>query len=366
MRLLLSLLLLSLLLLTLLGLSAHAQQRVVNVYNWTDYIDPAVLDRFERETGIHVRYDVYDSLETLEAKLLAGHSGYDVVVPTSEPTFSRLVRAGALEPFDKTKMPNLANLDPVQMKQVARSDPGNRFGAIYLWGTTGLGYNAAKVEALAPDAPRDSWDLLLKPANAKRLASCGITLLDSAIDVIPVVLRALGRDPNSTDPKDLAAVERALHAIRPYIRGFVGGGAVEQLASGEICLALDYSGDVIQAASRAVEAGKGVVVRYAAPKEGAQLAFDMLAIPADAPHKAEAMALINFLLRPDTMAAITNKTRYPNAVPGSKALITPAILNDPSIYPPVSAQAGFFTVGPVPPVVARARSRMWLRLKAGG
>jgi putrescine transport system substrate-binding protein len=353
------------LLLSILALPAAAQDRVVNFYNWTDYIDPAVLDRFQHETGIHVRYDVYDSLETLEAKLLAGHSGYDVVVPTSEPTFSRLVRAGALAPFDKAKMPNLANLDPVQMKQVASSDPGNRFGAIYLWGTTGLGYNAAKIQALAPGAPRDSWDLLLKPENAQRLAPCGITVLDSAIDVVPVVLRALGRDPNSTDPKDLAAVEHALHAIRPYIRSFVGGGAVEQLASGEICLALDYSGDVIQAAGRAAEAGKGVVVKYVAPKEGAQLAFDMLAIPADAPHKADAMALINFLLQPDVMAAITNKTRYPNAVPASKALITPAILNDPSIYPPAPAQARFFTVGPVPPDVARARSRMWLRLKAG-
>jgi putrescine transport system substrate-binding protein len=357
---------LSLLLLIVTVLPTHAQDRSVNFYNWTDYIDPAVLQRFERETGIEVRYDVYDSLETLEAKLLAGHSGFDVVVPTSEPTFSRLVRAGALEPLDKAKIPNLANLDPVQMKQVASSDPGNRFGAIYLWGTTGLGYNTARVQALAPDAPADSWDLLLKPENAKRLAPCGITVLDSAIDVVPEVLHWLGRDANSTDPKDLAAVENALHAIRPYIRGFVGGGAVEQLASGETCLALDYSGDVIQAATRAVGAGKGVTVRYVAPREGAPLAFDMLAVPADAPHKQEAMALINFLLQPDVMAAITNKVRYPNAVPASKEKIDPAILNDPSIYPPPEAQAHFFTVGPVPPEVARARSRMWLRLKAGG
>ncbi|HVY16798.1 MAG TPA: polyamine ABC transporter substrate-binding protein [Rhodopila sp.] len=354
------------LLLVLAVLPAHAQDRTVNFYNWTDYIDPAVLARFEHETGIHVRYDVYDSLETLEAKLLAGHSGYDVVVPTSEPTFSRLVRAGALAPLDKAKMPNLGNLDPVQMKRVASSDPGNRYGAIYLWGTTGFGYNVADVRKLAPGAPTDSWDLLFKPENAKRLAGCGITILDSAIDVVPVVLRWLGRDPNSTDPKDLAAVEAALHAIRPYIRGFVGGGAVEQLANGETCLALDYSGDVVQAATRAAAAGNGVQVRYVAPKEGAQLAFDMLAVPADAPHKADAMALVNFLMQPDVMAAITNKVRYPNAVPASDALINPAILNDPSIYPPAAAQAHFFTVGPVPPAAARARSRMWLRLKAGG
>jgi putrescine transport system substrate-binding protein len=351
-----------LLLLVLAAFPARAEDHVVNFYNWTDYIDPAVLERFEHETGIHVRYDVYDSLETLEAKLLAGHSGYDVVVPTSEPTFSRLVRAKALEPLDRAAIPNLANLDPWMMRQVASSDPGNRYGAIYLWGTTGIGYDPDRVKALAPGAPLDSWDLLLKPENAKRLKSCGITLLDSAIDVVPSVLRYLGKDPNSTDPKDLDAVEATLHAIRPYIRSFVGGGAVEQMASGETCLALDYSGDVIQAAARA----KTVHVRYIAPKEGAQLAFDMLAVPADAPHKAEAMKLINFLLQPDVMAAITNKVSYPNAVPASKPLIRPEILNNPSIYPPASAQAKFFTVGPLPPDVARARSRMWLRLKAGG
>ena len=354
-----------LLLLVLTVLPAQAEERVVNVYNWTDYIDPAVLERFEHETGIHVRYDVYDSLETLEAKLLAGHSGYDVVVPTSEPTFSRLVRAKALEPLDRGAIPNRANLDAAMMKQVASSDPGNRYGAIYLWGTTGLGYNPDRVKALIPDAPLDSLDLLLKPEYARRLQPCGITLLDSAIDVFPPVLRWLGRDPNSTDPKDLAAVEAALHAIRPYIRGFVGGGAVEQMASGETCLAFDYSGDVIQASIRADGAGKGVHVRYIAPKEGAPLAFDMLAVPADAPHKAEAMKLINFLLQPDVMAAITNKVSYPNAVPASKPMIKPEILNNPSIYPPASAQAKFFTVGPVPPDAARARSRMWLRLKAG-
>jgi putrescine transport system substrate-binding protein len=354
-----------LLLLVLAVLPAQAEERAVNFYNWTDYIDPAVLGRFERETGIHVRYDVYDSLETLEAKLLAGHSGYDVVVPTSEPTFSRLVRAKALEPLDRDFIPNLANLDATMMKQVASSDPGNRYGAIYLWGTTGLGYNPDRVKALIPDAPLDSLDLLLKPEYARRLQPCGITLLDSAIDVFPPVLRWLGRDPNSTDPKDLAAVETALHAIRPYIRGFVGGGAVEQMASGETCLALDYSGDVIQASVRADGAGKGVHVRYVAPKEGAPLAFDMLAVPADAPHKAEAMKLINFLLQPDVMAAITNKVSYPNAVPASKPMIKPEILNNPSIYPPASVAANFFTVGPVPPDIARARSRMWLRLKAG-
>jgi putrescine transport system substrate-binding protein len=351
--------------LCLCAAGAAAQERVVNVYNWTDYIDPYAIDRFQRETGITVRYDVYDSLETLEGKLLAGRSGYDVVVPTSEPTFSRLVRAGALLPLDRTRLPRLSGLDAALMQRVAMSDPGNRFGAIYLWGSIGLGYNAAKLAALAPQAPRDSWDLLLRPENARLLARCGITLLDSAIDVVPSVLKYLGRSPDSTDAADLAAVEQALLAIRPYVRAFVGAGAVEQLASGEICLALDYSGDVIQAASRAREAGGGVEVRYLAPKEGAQLSFDMLAIPKDAPHPQEALAFIDFVLRPDVMAGITNRVRYPNAVTASLPMVSPDIRDDPGIYPPEAMRAMFFTVGPVPPEAARARSRMWARLKAG-
>jgi putrescine transport system substrate-binding protein len=347
------------------GSAPRAQERVVNVYNWSDYIDPYAIDRFQRETGIRVRYDVYDSLEILEGKLLAGHSGYDVVVPTSEPTFSRLIRSGALQPLDTVSMPHLAGLDPALMQAVRSSDPQGRYGAIYLWGTTGLGFNEAKLQALAPDAPTDSWELLFRPDNARRLARCGITVMDSATDVIPSVLRMLGRSPDSTDPADLAAVEKALLAIRPYIRSFASGGAIESLAAGETCLALTYSGDVIQAGARAQEAGQGVRVRYMAPKEGAQLSFDMLAVPVDAPHKAEAMAFIDFLLRPEVMAGITNQVRYANAVPASKSMVRPEISGDPGIYPSPAAMAGFFTVGPVPAEATRARSRMWARFKAG-
>ena len=209
--------------------AAHAQDRVLNVYNWTDYIDPKVLERFTAETGIKVQYDVYDSLETLEGKLLAGSSGYDIVVPTAEPTFSRLIAAKALLPLDKAKIPHLSNLDPKLMVRVASSDPGNKYGAIYLWGTVGLGTIPEGIKALAPDAPMNSWDLLLKPENAKRIAPCGISLMDSAIDTIPSVLKYLGRNPESADPKDLADVERTLMAIRPYIRTFASGGAIEAL-----------------------------------------------------------------------------------------------------------------------------------------
>ncbi len=355
-------LLLGLLLLPLGGL---AQERVVNVYNWTDYIDPAAITRFQQETGIKVRYDVYDSLETLEGKLLAGRSGYDVVVPSSEPTFSRLIRSGALLKLDRERLPHFAGLDPALMKKVETSDPGNQFGAIYLWGSIGLGFNPARVAERAPGAPLNSWDLLFRPENARLLAPCGITLLDSAIDVVPGVLRYLGRSPDSTDAADLAAVEKALLAIRPFVRAFVGGGTVEQLASGETCLALSYSGDIIQAGARAKEAGRGVQVRYAPPREGAQLAFDMLAIPKDAPHPAEALAFIDFVLRPEVMAGISNQVRYPNAVTASLPMIAPEIRDDPGIFPPASVRARFFTIGPLPPEAARARSRMWARVKAG-
>lgn len=346
------------------AMQAHAQDRVLNVYNWTDYIDTKVLERFTKETGIKVQYDVYDSLETLEGKLLAGSSGYDIVVPTSEPTFSRLIAAGALQKLDKAKIPNLANLDPKLMQRVASSDPGNQYGAIYLWGTIGLGIIPERVRALAPGAPLDSWDLLFKPENVKLLAPCGVTMMDSAIDTIPSVLKYLGRDPESADPKDLADVEKTLMAIRPYIRTFASGGALEALAGGQTCLAMDYSGDVIQAAVRAKEAGQKTV-RYVAPKEFTQLSFDMLAVPKDAPHPAAAMQFINFLLQPDVMAAITNKVRYANAVPGSLADIRPEIKEDQNIFPPAAALAHAFTVRAPKQATDRARTRMWARFKAG-
>jgi putrescine transport system substrate-binding protein len=355
----------ALLFLLLSCLPAMAQERVVNVYNWTDYIDPYAVARFTRETGIKVRYDVYDSLETLEAKLLAGRSGYDVVVPTSEPTFSRLVRTGALQPLDRAAIPLLGGLDPALMQQVEKSDPGGGHGAIYLWGATGLGFDESKVRALAPDADLGSWDLLFKPENARRISKCGINMSDSATDVIPSVLRAIGRSPDSTDAADLDAVEKALRAIRPYIRSFSSSSTIEALAGGEACMVLSYSGDIIQAAARAKEAGSDRVIRFVAPREGAQLSFDMLAVPKDAPHPAEAMAFINFLLQPDVMAGITNQVRYPNAVPASLKLVQPEIASNPAVYPPAEVRQHFFTVGPVSADATRARARMWTRFKAG-
>ena len=344
--------------------AAAAQDKVLNVYNWTDYIDPAALDRFKKETGVELHYDVYDSLETLEGKMLAGHSGYDIIVPTSEPTFSRLIRAGALLPLDKSKIPNMAGEDPALLSRVATSDPGNKYGAIYLWGTIGLGEIPSKIKALFPDAPLDSWDLLFKPENAKKLAACGITMMDSATDVIPSVLKYLHHDPSSTDPKDLAEVETTLMAIRPYIRTFASGGMVESLAAGQTCLGMDYSGDVIQAAGRAAEA-KQAEVTYVAPKEFTQLWFDMLAIPKDAPHPALAMQFINFILQPDVIAGVTNTVQYPNAVPASRDKVSAAVRDNPNVYPTEAALGRSFTVAAAKEAAVKARTRLWAHFKAG-
>lgn len=342
--------------------ASHAQDSVVNIYNWTDYIDPSVLEDFTRETGIKTRYDVFDSLETLEAKLFAGRSGYDVVLPSNEPSFSRLIRAGALAPIDRLKVPNWKNLDTAQMQRIQASDPGNLHGAIYLWGSIGLGINPDRIRALAPDAPLDLWSLLLDPVWAKRLAPCGIIMMDSAIDVIPSVLHYLGRSQDSSAAVDLDAVANTLLAIRPTIREFASGGALEALATGQACLALDYSGDVVQAAARAKD---GVVVRYVTPREGAEVNFDLLAIPADAPHKEAALAFINFVLRPEIMARITDATRYPNAIPATRPLVRPELLNDPNVYPTNAIMQRFFTIGPSPQAADRARTRLWARFKAG-
>jgi putrescine transport system substrate-binding protein len=339
---------------------------VLNVYNWTDYIDPYVVQRFQRESGIRIRYDVFDSLETLEGKLSAGRSGYDVIVPTAEPTFARLVKAGALRPLDRARIPNWRNLDETLMARVAQVDPGNRHGAIYLWGTVGLGVRVDRVRAALPDVPFDSLDLLLKPENARRLAPLGLALMDSPTDVLPSVLKWLGRDPDTTDAADLRAAEQALLAVRPFLRAIPGSGAlVDMLATGEIGVALTYSGDVIQAAARAREAGRGVQIAYAAPASGAHLWFDMLAVPADAPNPEGAMAFIDFLLQPEVMAAITSHVRYPNAVPASRPLVAAAVRDDPNVYPSAEALARAFVPGTLPPAAERARTRLWSRFKAG-
>jgi putrescine transport system substrate-binding protein len=342
-----------------------ASAQTVNIYNWNDYIGQTTLEDFKAETGISYNYDIYDNLEILEQKLLVGRSGYDITVPTAEPTMSRLIKAGALQKLDKSKIPNLKNLDPALMKQVERSDPGNQYGVIYQWGTIGIGVNVEKIKALMPDAPLDSFKLIFDPAVAKKLAPCGITILDSATDTFPTVLHYLGLDPNSDKADDLKKAEDALMKIRPYVKNFVTGQNINNLAAGDACVALAYSGDVIQAQARAAEANAGVTVDYVAPKEGVQLWFDMMTITKDAPNVDAAHKFIKFILKPETMAGITNFTNYANAVPASLATVDEAVKSNPSVFPSDEAKQKMFTVSAVAPAVERQRTRSWTKIKTG-
>jgi len=278
---------------------AKAEQRTVNFYNWSNYIAPGVLEEFTRETGIKVVYDTFDANETLETRLLAGKSGYDVVVPTAY-FLQRQIKAGVFQKLDRSKLPNLANAWPVVTERLATYDPGNQYAANYMWGTTGIGYNVRMVQKiLGPDAKIDSWDVVFKPENLAKFRDCGVHMLDSADDIFPAALGYLGLDPNSTKQADLEKAADLLVKIRPYVRKFHSSEYLSALATGEICFVVGWSGDIMQARSRAAEARNDVAIGYAIPKEGAQMFFDNLAIPADARNVTEAYELIDYLYRPD-------------------------------------------------------------------
>jgi len=347
------------------GAVALAGSAKINIFNWNDYIGQTTLADFTKETGIQTSYDVYDSLEVLESKIAVGHSGFDVIVPTAEPTLARMIVSKAVQPLDKSKIPNLANLDPELMKRLESTDPGNRFGAIYQWGTIGLGLIPEKIKALMPDAPLNSWDLILKPEVVAKVAPCGVTFLDSEIDVIPTVLNYLGLDPNSEKAEDLAKVEELLTKLRPYIKAFVTGQNINNLAGGDTCVVFGYSGDMLQAKARAAETKAPFSVIYVAPKEGTQLWFDTLAIPADAPNPDAAHAYINFLLKPQVMAGISNTTQYANAVPASWPMVDESIRTNPSVFPSAEAMAKMFSVHQVSQAAQRARTRLWTKVKTG-
>lgn len=314
------------------GTASPAEEKVVNVYNWSDYIDPAVIDAFQKETGISVTYDVFDSNEVLETKLLTGNSGYDVVVPSAY-FLERQIKAGVFRKLDAALLPNLSNLDPALQARVAQHDPGNEHGVVYMWGTTGIGYDAGKLAEILPDAPVDSWSLIFDPAIISKFKDCGVSLLDDPTDMVSTVLLWLGKDPNSQSEADLALAEEALLAIRPYIRTIHSSQYIEDLANGEICIAVGYSGDILQAQDRAEEAGKDADIRYSIPREGALMWFDTLAIPADAPHPGNAHAFIDYLLRPEVAAANSNFVYYANANAAATALIDAELRDDPGIYP---------------------------------
>jgi len=352
-------------LLALLPHAARADEPVLHVYNWSDYIAPETVAGFEKETGIRVTYDVYDGNELLEAKLLAGHSGYDIVVPSASPYLGRQIKSGALRPLDKSKLPGLDNLDPRIMALVAQLDPGNRYGVPYLWSVTGIGYNRTLVKGALGTEPPDSFSLLFDPAPAQKLARCGISILDTPQEVFPAAFSYLGLPPDNRSPADLDTAATLLQRIQPYVRKFHSSQYINDLATGDICIALGYSGDVIQARNRAAEAENGVDIVFRVPREGAQMAVDTLAIPKDAPHPDNAHAFIAYILRPQVIAAITNAVSYPNPNPAATEFVSPDIRDDPGIYPPEAVVRQFYMNLPAPRAYERARTRAWMRVKSG-
>src|SRR5690606_32061581 len=344
--------------------AAWGKERVVTVYTWSDYIDESIIDDFTKETGIKVVYDVFDSNEILETKLLAGGSGYDVVVPTGN-FLARQIQAGVFQKLDKSKLPNLSNMWDVVSERTAKYDPGNDYSINYMWGTVGLGYNQKKVQEALGIEKIDSWDVFFDPEKLSKLADCGVYVLDSATDIFPTTLKYLGLDPESTSAEDLAKVEEALMKIRPYVRKFHSSEYINALANGDICIAVGWSGDVFQARDRAAEADQGVVVDYVIPKEGAEMWFDQMAIPADAPHVEEAHEFLNYMMKPEVAAKATNYVYFPNGNKASQQFIDKEIMDDPAVYPDEATLAGLFTVSPYDPKTQRSVTRTWTKIVTG-
>ncbi|WP_417666843.1 polyamine ABC transporter substrate-binding protein [Roseibium sp.] len=345
--------------------SALAQERVVNVYNWSDYIDESILEDFTKETGIKVVYDVFDSNEVLETKLLAGGTGYDVVVPTGS-FLSRQIQAGAFAQLDKSKLTNSGNMWKEIEERVVKYDPGNAYSINYMWGTTGIGYNVEKVKAaLGENAPVDSWDLIFKEENISKLKDCGVFLLDAPTELIPAALNYLGFDPDSKDKGEIEKAGELLKTVRPNIQKFHSSEYINALANGDICVAVGWSGDVLQARDRAAEADNGVTVEYSIPKEGALMWFDQMAVPADAPHKDEAHEFLNYIMRADVMAKASNYVYYANGNKASQELLNDDVIGDPAIYPTEDTVKNLYTVTAYPPKINRVVTRIWTAIKSG-
>ncbi|HMB56500.1 MAG TPA: polyamine ABC transporter substrate-binding protein [Arenimonas sp.] len=341
-----------------------AEEAVLNIYNWSDYIAPTTIAKFEKETGIKVTYDEMDSNETLESKILAGDTGYDIVVPSSS-FLGRQIKAGAYQKLDRSQLSNWKNLDTGLMAKLTDVDPGNAYAVPYLWGTTGIGYNIDKVKAaFGTTDVVNSWDLVFKPENIAKLKSCGVTFLDAGSEIIPSTLHAIGENPNSFDMKVIDKAAAALEAIRPSISNFHSSEYIEALASGNACLVVGWSGDVIQAKARAEEAKNGVHIGYSIPKEGAAMWFDMLAIPKTAKHPGNAHKFINFIMRPDIIAEISNFVSYPNPNAASQPLVDKKITDDPMITPSKETiDTKLFGLAVLPPEVAEKYTTVWTELK---
>jgi putrescine transport system substrate-binding protein len=340
------------------------EEKVLFVYNWSDYIGEKTIAEFEAKTGIKVTYDVFDSNEVLETKLLAGKTGYDVVVPSAN-FLERQIKAGVFLKFDKSQLPNLVNMDPEIMQRVATHDPGNEHAITYMWGTTGIGYNPDLVKKALGTDTIDSWSAIFDPANAKKLAKCGISMLDAPSEVMDSALIYLGRDPNSEKAEDLAAAEEVLMKIRPYVRYFHSSQYINDLATGEICVSLGWSGDALMARTRGGEATKPVNVAYSIPKEGAIMWFDMLAIPADAPHPNNALAFLNFIMEPQQAAGISNYVSYANGNSASLPFVDDSIKNDPSVYPTEEVKKNLHPHLAESQEFSRDLNRAWTKVRTG-
>ena len=343
---------------------ASAQERVVNVYNWSDYIDEEILTDFTKETGIKVVYDVFDSNEVLETKLLAGGTGYDIVVPTG--TFlARQIVAGVFQKLDKAALPNMTNLDPAISSRLEKYDPGNEYAINYMWGTTGIGINVDKVKERLGDMPLNTWSIVFDPANAAKLADCGIYMLDTSEEIVPAALNYLGLDPDSNEPADIEKAEALLLSVRPSVKKFHSSEYINALANGDICLAVGWSGDILQARDRAAEANAGVTVDYMIPKEGALMWFDNMAIPADAKNVAEAHEFLNYLMRPEVMAKASNYVYYANGNLASKQFLNEDVIGDTAIYPDEETVGRLYTTSPKDQRTQRILTRTWTRVVTG-
>lgn len=346
-------------------LPARAQERVINFYNWSNYMAPGVLEDFTKETGIKVVYDTFDSNETLEARLLAGHSGYDLVVPTAY-FLQRQIAAGIFQKLDTSKIPNLINAWPEVTRRLAKYDSDNAYEANYMWGTTGIGYSKKAVERiLGADAVIDTWDVIFRPENLAKFKDCGVHMLDSPDDILPAALNYLGLDPNSVRQADLEKAAELVAKIRPSVRKFHSSEYLSALATGEICLVVGWSGDIKQAQNRAEEAKNGIEIVYAIPKSGAQMFFDNLAIPADAKNVDEAHALINYLYRPDIAARNSDYLGYANGNLASQKLISTKVMGDRTVYPDDDTLAKLFVITARDPATQRVINRLWTRVKTG-
>ncbi|MFC6671088.1 polyamine ABC transporter substrate-binding protein [Marinobacterium aestuariivivens] len=347
-----------------LSFGATAEDRVLNIYNWSDYISPEAVGRFEKETGIRVNYDVYDSNEVLEAKLMSGRSGYDLVVPTGA-FMERQIKAGIYARVDRDRLSNYGNLDTQLLQTVARHDPDNAHGVPYTWGTIGIGYNLDLVEQRLGQVPVDSWDLIFKPELAARVADCGIAVLDSPAEVVAVALNYLGLDPNSEDKADLEQAEALLSGVQPHIKYFHSSQYISDLANGEVCVALGYNGDVLQSQDRAASAGQGVRVGYSIPREGSLAWFDLMAIPADAPHPEAAHKFMNYVLQPEVAAGISNFVYFAVANTEAEPLLDEAVRSNPGIYPSADVRAKLFSQNAHTARFDRLLTRSWIRVKTG-